>query len=87
METRRSVLKRGAAAAGGVALQAGRAAAQQRGSSAGRKFRALVRYRTGVSVEELKLLPIQPREVVIRTQASAVCYTIVGQVQIGRAHV
>ncbi len=49
------------------------------GKSAGRKFRAFLRYRTGTSVEELRLLPIQPREVVIRTEASGVCYTIVGQ--------
>ena len=46
---------------------------------AGRKFRAFIRYQTGTSIEELRLLPIQPREVVIRTQASGVCYTIVGQ--------
>jgi len=81
VETRRSILRKGAtAAAGGVALQANRVAGQTRGSSAGRKFRAFVRYRTGAQVEDLTLLPIQPREVVIRTQASAVCYTIVGQV-------
>ena len=49
------------------------------GKSAGRKFRAFIRYKTGTSVEELRLLPIQPREVVIRTEASGVCYTIVGQ--------
>jgi S-(hydroxymethyl)glutathione dehydrogenase/alcohol dehydrogenase len=49
------------------------------GKSAGRKFRAFIRYKTGTSIEELRLLPIQPREVVIRTQASGVCYTIVGQ--------
>lgn len=50
------------------------------GTQAGRRFKALVRYRTGATVEELKLLPIQPREVVVRTLASAVCYTIVGGV-------
>jgi S-(hydroxymethyl)glutathione dehydrogenase/alcohol dehydrogenase len=49
------------------------------GKSGGRKFRAFIRYKTGTSIEELRLLPIQPREVVIRTQASGVCYTIVGQ--------
>src|SRR5579864_4877112 len=72
--SRRSLLG-GAALAAQVATAPG----QQR-ARAGRKFRALVRYGTGASVQELTLLPIQPREVVVRTQASAVCYTIVGQV-------
>src|SRR4029077_4329960 len=72
--SRRNLLK---TAAGGIALAPQVSTAQ---SSAGRKFRALVRYGTGASVQELTLLPIQPREVVVRTQASAVCYTIVGQV-------
>ncbi len=31
-------------------------------------------------MQELRLLPIQPREVLIRTQATGVCYTIVSQV-------
>jgi S-(hydroxymethyl)glutathione dehydrogenase/alcohol dehydrogenase len=72
--SRRSMLK--TAATGGIAL-APQARAQ---SSAGRRFKALVRYKTGATIEELKLLPIQPREVVVRTEASAVCYTIVRQV-------
>src|SRR6185369_8945830 len=72
--SRRSMLK--TAATGGMALAPQAARAQ----SGGRRFKALVRYKTGASVEELKLLPIQPREVVVRTEASAVCYTIVGQV-------
>ncbi len=73
--SRRNVLKRSAAAAG-MALAPQGALAQSRGH----KFRALVRYGTTASVQELTLLPIQPREVVIRTQASGVCYTIVGGV-------
>jgi S-(hydroxymethyl)glutathione dehydrogenase/alcohol dehydrogenase len=79
--SRRNILKK-AAAAGGVAFAPqvrAQAPGQRGGATAGRKFRALVRYRTGAQVEELTLLPIQPREVVVRTQASAVCYTIVGQ--------
>ena len=36
----------------------------------------MVRYRNGVSIEELKLLPIQPRDVLIRTQASIACYSL-----------
>src|SRR5215831_11528201 len=76
--SRRSMLRNAAGVA--LAAQATTASAQTRGTNSGRKFRALVRYGTGASVQELTLLPIQPREVVVRTQASAVCYTIVGQV-------
>ena len=61
-------------AAGSVAL----APAQLTGTNAGRRFKAFVRYGTGASVEELRLRAIQPREVLVRTEASAVCYTIVG---------
>ena len=71
--SRRDVIKKGGAAAG-VAL-APQAVLAQRG---GRTFRALVRYGTTAKVETLTLLPIQPREVLVRTQASGVCYTIVG---------
>jgi S-(hydroxymethyl)glutathione dehydrogenase/alcohol dehydrogenase len=76
-----------AAAAGGVAfapqvvtgqLVTGQAPAQLTGTQAGRRFKAFVRRGTSASVEELRLLPIQPREVLVRSQASAVCYTIVG---------
>ena len=77
--SRRGLLK--SAAAGGIALSPQSSTAQaQRPSASGRPFRAFVRRGTGTSVEELRLLPIQPREVVVRTEASGVCYTIVGQV-------
>jgi S-(hydroxymethyl)glutathione dehydrogenase/alcohol dehydrogenase len=81
--SRRKMLTRGAAAAAGsMALvpQAvtGQAPAQLKATNAGRRFKAFVRHGTGASVEELRLHPIQPREVLVRTQASAVCYTIVG---------
>ncbi|MEI9815352.1 MAG: alcohol dehydrogenase catalytic domain-containing protein [Acidobacteriota bacterium] len=70
------------AAAGGFLLApqvaAGQAPAQVANAQAGRKFKAMLRFGTGTMVEELKLLPIQEREVVIRTEASAVCYTITG---------
>ena len=84
--TRRAWLKHGTAAAlGGAAALAGRPASSQerqapavpRRSNAGRAFRALVRHGTGISVEELRLLPIQPRQVLVRTQAVAPCYTVV----------
>ncbi len=81
--SRRKMLEKGAAAAvGGAAFApqvlSGQAPAQLTGRNAGRRFKAFVRHGTGASVEELRLLPIQPREVLVRTQASAVCYTIVG---------
>ena len=79
--SRRTMLKK-TVAAGGVAfvpqVVTGQAPAQVTGTQTGRRFKAFVRRGTGASVEELKLLPIQPREVLIRTQASGVCYTIVG---------
>jgi S-(hydroxymethyl)glutathione dehydrogenase/alcohol dehydrogenase len=76
--SRRGLLK--SAAAGGVAFAPQSSNAQQRSGANGRRFRAFVRRGTGTSIEELRLLPIQPREVVVRTEASGVCYTIVGQV-------
>jgi S-(hydroxymethyl)glutathione dehydrogenase/alcohol dehydrogenase len=70
-------------AAGTIALAPQIATAQApavvTGTNAGRRFKAFVRFGTGAEVVDLKLLPIQPREVLIRTEASAVCYTIVGQ--------
>lgn len=80
--SRRSVLKRTAAAAGGAALLAsdalaGQAPAIQRGSQVGRPFRALVRAGTGLEIQDLRLLPLQDRQVLVRAQALAPCYTIV----------
>lgn len=80
--SRRKMLTSGAVAAGSAAFApqvvTGQAPAQLTGTNAGRRFKAFVRHGTGASVEELRLHPIQPREVLVRTQASAVCYTIVG---------
>lgn len=72
----RSISRRNILQAAGLASQVRVASAQQ----PRRKFRALVRYGTGASVRDLSMLPIQPREVVVRTQASGVCYTIVAGV-------
>ncbi len=80
--SRRKML-RGAAAAGlAMAPQAATAQAPAvlTGTQTGRRFRAFVRFGTGTQVADLELLPIRPREVVIRTEASAVCYTIVAGV-------
>lgn len=87
--SRRRILKQGAAAAagaGGAYLGASALSAQtvapaagNRADVAGRRFRAFVRYRTGASVQELTLLPLTPRRVVVRTEASQCCYTSVAQ--------
>jgi S-(hydroxymethyl)glutathione dehydrogenase/alcohol dehydrogenase len=47
--------------------------------STGTKFKALVRHGTELTTEDLTLLPIHPRHVVIRMQASQTCYSTVGQ--------
>jgi S-(hydroxymethyl)glutathione dehydrogenase/alcohol dehydrogenase len=82
--SRRAVLKGGAAALGGAVAaagttlsQSGTAPAIQRGATAGRSFRALVRHGTGISLEELRLRALQPRQVVIRTECVVPCYTSV----------
>ena len=85
--SRRSVLKKGIAAVGSSAValvsrdvaHASPAAGQQTASVAGRKFRAFVRHGATASVEELRLLPISGRQLVVRTEASQCCYTITTQ--------
>lgn len=47
--------------------------------STGARFKALVRHGTELTTETLTLLPIHPRQVVIRMQASQTCYSSVGQ--------
>src|SRR2546425_9396780 len=83
--SRRQILRSGAAALGGTgALFAGATSAAQNqgpavltGTQIGRTFRGLVRHDTTLDVQELRLLPIDPRQVVIRSLAVAPCYTIV----------
>jgi S-(hydroxymethyl)glutathione dehydrogenase/alcohol dehydrogenase len=84
--SRRDLLKQGTAAlvgGGAAVLGGGTVFAQAPGvvtrpasATAGRKFRALLRYRTNLDVQELTLLPIQPRQVVVRVQAGQACYTM-----------
>ena len=91
--TRRDLLKQGTAAvlgSGASVLGGGLAFAQEpaqqaptvitgwRPATAGRKFRALVRYRTNLDVQELTLNPIHPRQIVARVEAGQACYTLVG---------
>src|SRR6185295_4114783 len=80
--SRRSLLRRGVAAAGGASMLGGSAFAGQAAatgtqspSSSGQRFRAYVRFGAGASVRELKLLPISPRQVVLRSEAAQICYT------------
>src|SRR6188474_3319012 len=84
--TRRRVLKSGATAlGGGAALLSGSPTADAQNAQApavltnaqtGRTFRGLVRHGSTLDVQELRLLPIDPRQVVIRSLAVAPCYTI-----------
>ena len=92
--SRRSVLKQGASAvAGGAALVGGaRVAAAQattqagdRGPNvAGRRFRAVVSTGFGPNttklVDNLTLLPISGRQVVVRTEVTQCCYTMCARV-------
>ncbi|HVZ22106.1 MAG TPA: zinc-binding dehydrogenase [Vicinamibacterales bacterium] len=75
--TRRHLLKTGAAALGGGAALKAQAPAITTGAQTGRTFRGIVRHGTTIDVQELRLLPIDPRQVAIRSQAVAPCYTIV----------
>jgi S-(hydroxymethyl)glutathione dehydrogenase/alcohol dehydrogenase len=86
--SRRQALKAGAAALGGGAAFLGgtptlagaqkpQAPATLTGTQTGRTFRGLVRHSNTLDVQEMRLLPIDPRQVVIRSEAVAPCYTIV----------
>jgi len=89
--TRRHMLKTGAAALGAgtgilngppvLEAQSTQAPAQApgliTGTQTGRSFRGLVRHGSTLDVQEMRLRPIDPRQVVIRSMAVAPCYTIV----------
>lgn len=49
--------------------------ASQTPSRSGQRFRAYVRFGTSASVQDLRLLPISPRQVVLRSEAAQICYT------------
>ena len=77
---------RGIAAAGGASMLggsafAGQAAATRTETPSGsrQRFRAYVRFGTSASVRELRLLPISPRQVVVRSEAAQICYTTTAQ--------
>jgi S-(hydroxymethyl)glutathione dehydrogenase/alcohol dehydrogenase len=75
--SRRRLLRR-AAAVGGAALAAPTLAGQQRTGAPSRKFRAWVSRGTGTgrtTLQELTLRPIGGRQVVVRTEATNLCYS------------
>lgn len=82
---RRELIKHGAAAlAGAGSLGGDTALAQQPGSAtpqgqAGRRFRAYVRTTEGGAVREVRMRALRDDMVVIRTEATQCCYTIVNQ--------
>src|SRR5688572_21382770 len=88
--SRRALLKKGtAAAAAGAALaaaapaQAGAAQGSAPAVVTGRTFRAWVSRGTGrnsTTLQELRLRPITGRMVVVRTEATNLCYSNVGAV-------
>lgn len=69
--SRQQALRSGAAAiGGGAALLAGAPApAVLTGTQTGRTFRGLVRHAMTLDVQDLRLLSIDPRQVVVRSQA------------------
>src|SRR5437773_2050454 len=84
--SRRGLLKLGIAAAGGAALSpAGSVRAQSRSAAivTARRFRAWVSRGAGegrTTLQELTLRPISGRQVVVRTEATNLCYSNVGAV-------
>lgn len=85
--SRRQLLRSGAAALGGSAAylagtgtpkaHSGQAPAVLTNAQNGRTFRGLVRHSNTLDIQDLRLLPTDPRQVVIRSLAVAPCYTIV----------
>jgi S-(hydroxymethyl)glutathione dehydrogenase/alcohol dehydrogenase len=86
--SRRGLLKKGAAAAGVALAAAGRSEAKAAQGQApavvtGRTFRAWVSRGSGpkrTTLQELKLRPVTGRMVVVRTEATNLCYSNVGVV-------
>jgi S-(hydroxymethyl)glutathione dehydrogenase/alcohol dehydrogenase len=81
--SRRTVLKRSAAAVGAAVAAGGPIQAQNQapavlaGAQAGRRFKAFLGNATNGAVEELRLTMLGDKHVLVRTEASAPCYTMV----------
>lgn len=78
--SRRGLLKKGVAAAGGLTLaaQGSTAAAQSAAVSTARRFRGWISRGAGsgrTTLQELTLRPISGRQVVVRTEATNLCYS------------
>jgi S-(hydroxymethyl)glutathione dehydrogenase/alcohol dehydrogenase len=81
--SRRAVLQGGAAAAvaGGAAAAAVSSPAILSGAMTGRSYRAYARFGAdGGRLIDVRMLPLDPDRVVVRTEATQACYTILGQV-------
>jgi hypothetical protein len=86
---RRDILKQGMAAIGGAAAVAAGGTTPvdaqttpARGTAtppARRSFRAFIRTDAGASVQEVRMLPLRDNMVVVKTEATQCCYTIVNQ--------
>src|SRR3954466_13687184 len=88
---RRALLTRGAAVVAGAAAfgradarplpdglaQAGQAPAIATGTQTGPAFRGVVRHGTGAAIEHIRPRALAPRQVVVRSLATAPCYTSV----------
>jgi S-(hydroxymethyl)glutathione dehydrogenase/alcohol dehydrogenase len=74
MARTRRVSRRNLLKSGGAAFAV--APAMQFGTNSGRTFRAFVRHGTSAGIETLRLRPVGPRQVLIRSEATAPCYTI-----------
>jgi S-(hydroxymethyl)glutathione dehydrogenase/alcohol dehydrogenase len=81
--SRRTLIRSGASAAAGAALVTGAASGQAPAIVTRRTFRAWVSRGTGrkrTSLQELRLRPITGRQVVVRTEATNLCYSNAGLV-------
>lgn len=91
--SRRRLLKHAAAVGGGaaamiagaggltdeLAAQGPQAPAVLTGTQAGRRFRALVHSTARPAVQDIRMLALDENRVVVRTEATQLCYTIVNQ--------
>src|ERR1700684_995747 len=80
MEPKDSTVSRRGVLAGGVALaaQSGVLRAQSNSAASGRKFRGWVSRGTGpgrTTLQELTLRPISGRQIIVRTEATNLCYS------------
>ena len=87
--SRRRLLKQAAAVGGGaaaliaggesLAAQAGQAPAIATGTQAGRRYRGLVHSTARPAIMDVRMLALDENRVVVRTEATQLCYTIVNQ--------